>query len=344
MIFSRSLFILFCFFFLTTTNSATAGYGPETRSIKDGGGTWGSILGMSADVRGSSILFTIRKQDGLSFNTESNISIRTGSYNGPSVAANIVPLGSSMVSLQVRPDSRSPEQSYYAYLFNSYGYAWVGPLKIDKYVDRYSEVPSRLNSYSSSGTRLERPRIDNHPRVAFVKEEVRIAVTAGYCRDSERMRLQCYAEDYNQQQSNRYNSLIQPYGTVQVPFIFNTIGPKTLFCKIEDRCGDNAWASRSLNVKEHERMRTSSNERMQNSSNETKINISVVTGADGTTDSKVSVQSSKSESCAPFCKGSGEITYDKPYLPEAEYQEYAPAYPSEPREGDYVRPESVPDL
>lgn len=346
MIFSRSLltFIAFFSFFLVTTGSATAGYGQESTRFNKGGGSWGAILEMSADVRGPFIVFTIRKKDGLSFNTESTISIRAGSYNGQVLASGIIPLGSSSVNLKVRPDNRNPEQSYYAYLFNSYGHAWVGPLQLvasaNVYPDQLvlSDGRDETGYYPVENNRLERPRIDNHPKTAFVNEEVRIAVTAGYCRDSKRMRLQCYSEDYNQQQSNQYNSWIQPYGTVQVPFVFNTIGPATLFCKVEDRCGDSAWARRSINVKEREQRR------MKNSSSQTKINISVVTDADGTTDSKVSVESNKNESCAPFCKGSGEITYDKPYLPEGEYQEYIPVYSIEPRDGDYVLPESVPDL
>ncbi|CAK8716250.1 MAG: hypothetical protein CDV28_10684 [Candidatus Electronema aureum] len=440
--FERSLFMCIVFFLslFIAVGSASAGYGPEMRRIQEGGGTWGAILEMSAKARGPSVRFTIRKKDGLFFNTESNISIRTGSYNGTSVASDIVPLGNSSVNLTVRLDSRSPAQSYYAYLFNSYGHAWVGPLKIDGY-----EENSELSSFDDENTSIRggedlgQPRIANRPQPVRLNNQVRIHVTAGSSRyDGGLVQVQCIAEDSDRPRSNPYTSgWIREGATVTVPFRFYAPGDKTISCITRNSCCSSAWVNRSIRVEQNNREpnsprisfgpgavkvnvpayvhvlpgsdpdgdqikveckaedsdRTSfrpvssgwlsqprevdtvftfaaigsktiscvtvdrkgaisvpaeraievdeqsSRIEGKRSRTETNINISVVTDADGKSDSKVSVQSSRSEDCAPFCSENGEITYDKPYLPE-----YRPAYPSDPSDGDYVLPESVPDL
>ncbi|WP_417909631.1 hypothetical protein [Candidatus Electronema sp. PJ] len=256
----RSLFtfIFFLSFFLAVAGSASAGYGPNVKLIKDGGGTWGSILEMSVELHGSSARFTVRKKDGLCFNTESNISIRISSTNGKSLASEIVQLGDNSARLTVPLDDRSSTQSYYAYLFNSYGHAWVGPLKIGDSPDMSPEISHTdrpiiredfVDYQPMRGSRLEPPRIDNRPRTVLVNEQVSIAVTVNSCRDG--VQLQCFAEDSNQTRSNYYESeRIWSDTTKYVSFSFNRPGIKTIFCKTRNNCCSSAWASRSLRVKE----------------------------------------------------------------------------------------------
>jgi hypothetical protein len=438
------VFIVVFSFFLLAAGGASAGYGPEVRSVKDGGGTWGSILEMSLELRGSEARFIVRKKDGLPFSTESSISIRTGSSNGVAVAKDIVELGSSSARLAVQLDDSSPSQSYYGYLSNSYGYAWVGPLKIGVSDQQVSENPPLIsNTYPTlgSGIGLEPPRIDSRPAVAAVSKKVRVAVTPGICRDG--VQLQCFAEDTERQRSNYYKSgWIWSGETVQVPFIFTSPGTQTLWCKTRSRCCSSPWVSRDIQINEPQRKpnpprissdpatakakvpvyvqvlpgsdpdgdqvrvecRAEDSDRtsfrpwtsgwftqprwadavftfesvgkkmltcatidrsgqsslsvnrfitveeaqpllpsMTSSSRaETKINISVVTNADGTADSKVNVQSSRSEACAPFCPENGEITYDKPYLPDAfTPADGQPVY--DPDDDSYIIRETVPD-
>ncbi|WP_417913745.1 hypothetical protein [Candidatus Electronema sp. JM] len=275
-------------FFIGTIGSAAAGYGP----VREGGGTWGSILEMSAELLGPTVRFTVRKKDGLPFNSESSVSIRTGSYSGPLAASEIVQLGSSSARLSVRLDNIRQGQDCYAYLFNSYGYAWVGPLKIAG--AEAAELPqqiympvqeeqdvARFSAYENS-VGLERPRLDRVPAAAVVGEELLVAVTTGRCRDW--MQLQCFAEDENQQHSNYYDSdRLTSDRTVMIPFTFTKPGTQTIFCKARSRCCSSPWASRTIRVAERPN-RAPSPPQISSNPAEVRVNvpayIPVLSGAD----------------------------------------------------------------
>ncbi|MGR0482936.1 MAG: hypothetical protein ACTFAL_16465 [Candidatus Electronema sp. V4] len=330
--------VCFCLLALSA-GGATAGFGPEIQRVREGGGTWGDILEMSAVVRSPSILFIVRKKNGLPFHTDSDISIRTGSYNGPAAASGLVPNDSSAVSLSVRQDRLGAGQSYYAYLFNSYGHAWVGPLKLGSF-DAPDNVVYPTTRVSDSAYPLERrdgpskPRIENLPAVVPVNERVLISVRAGACPDGGKVRVQCFAE--GEGRSNQYESeRVWSGSLLQVPFRFDQPGEQSIFCATISRCCSSPWVSGTVNVQKQPIISKAP------SRSETKINISVVTDADGRADSKVSVQSSRTADCAPFC--GGEISYDRPYLPEAEEPSYAVPYDTPP-DGTYVLPDAVPDL
>ncbi len=335
--------VCFCLLALMTAGGAAAGagYGPEpgVLRVREGGGTWGDILEMSAAVRGSSILFTVRKKNGLPFHTRSEISIRTGSRNGPAAASGVVPIDSSAVSLPARLNRYGEEQSYYAYLFNSYGHAWVGPLKLGSVDSTNNEVYPTTRLLDSTYP-LERrdgpskPRLENLPAAVPLHERVLIGVRAGACPDGGKVRVQCFAE--GEGRSNQYESeRVWSDSLLRVPFRFDQPGQQSIFCATVSRCCSSPWVSGTVNVQKNSIISKAP------SRSETKINISVVTDADGRADSKVSVQSSRTADCAPFC--GGEISYDRPYLPEAEEQQYALPYDTPP-DGAYVLPDAVPDL
>lgn len=411
----RGLFAFIFFLFFCAAGSAAAGYSPDSGLVREGGGTWGSILEMSAELRGPDIVFNVRRQDRMPMYPESRISIRTGSWRGGDAASGTVSSGSRSVTLTVRAEGGKP-QSYYACISNSYGHAWVGPLKLGGYdgADDYDGPGGvGMEAYppepSSSSGGVGRPRIASWPDRAWTDEQVRIAVTAGWCRNGGLVRLRCVAEDSDRPKSRPYESdWIRTGDTVEVPFRFNSPGKKRISCVTLDSCCASPEVSRFILVEERNRRpfepRISSKpaevklkvpahipvlpgrdpdgdqvkvecsaddarifssgwfnspqwtdavftfeqpgskriscvtidrkgavsrttERVIEvtapqpvvlpSTGETRINISVVTKPDGTADSRVSVESSRSEGCAPFCDG--DITYDKPYLPAPYY-------------------------
>ena len=178
-------------------------------------------------------------------------------------------------------------------------------------------------------------REPNSPRISFGPGTVKVNVPAyvqvltGSDPDGDQIKVECKTEGSRPVSSGWLNRPRE----VDTVFTFAAIGSKTISCVTVDRKGAiSVPAERAIQVGQ------SSRAEGKRSRMETNINISVVTDADGKSDSKVSVQSSRSEDCAPFCSENGEITYDKPYLPE-----YRP-YSSDPSDGDYVLPESVPDL
>lgn len=341
----RGLFlrIAVCFCCLTLTAggaAAGAGYGlePGALRVSEGGGTWGDILEMSAAVRGSSILFTVRKKNGLPFHTRSEISIRTGSRNGPTAASGIVPIDSSAVSLKARLNKYGEEESYYAYLFNSYGHAWVGPLKLSGDSGFVAHEPTGRDvsigyPFLENRSGPSKPRLENLPASVPLHERVLINVRAGACPDGGKVRVQCFAEAEGRSGQHE-SALVWSGSLLQIPFRFDQPGEQSIFCATVSRCCSSPWVSGTVNVQQE---RPSS----KISRSETKINISVVTDADGRANSKVSVQNSRTEDCAPFC--GGEISYDRPYLPEAEDPSYAMPYDTPP-DGTYVLPDAVPDL
>lgn len=325
-----------CFFFVLTAGRAGAGYGPEVLRVHEGGGTWGDILEMSAVVQDSSIVFTVRKKNRLPFHTESDITIRTGSRNGPAAVSGVVPIDSSSVSLSLRQDRLGTDQSYYAYLFNSYGHAWVGPLKFfgsDSVGDNenaFTRVRTGMPERRVDGP--TRPRIENLPAAVPVNQRVLIGVRVGACPDGGKVRLQCFAED-EEGRSNQYESApVWSDSLVRVPFRFDQPGQQNIFCATTSRCCSSPWVSSTVKVQK-------SPPALGGARSETKINISVVTDAEGRADSKVSVQNSRTTACAPFCDG--EISYDRPYLPEE--SSVMPYYDDTPPDGSRVQQDIIQD-
>ncbi|MCI5147295.1 MAG: hypothetical protein D3923_17645, partial [Candidatus Electrothrix sp. AR3] len=70
-------------------------------------------------------------------------------------------------------DTLQLPQSFYARISNSYGYAWVGPVKL-----------SGLNYHSARNTEAPgQPLIEDQPQQAEINSPVSIAVKAGISRD-----------------------------------------------------------------------------------------------------------------------------------------------------------------
>ncbi len=318
------VFFLLCSSLVMPVDNAAAGYGPAVNSTQDGGGSWGAILEMSVEVNGPYAHFMIRKKDGLPFNVKSDAIIKTGSWRGDIVESSKVRPGSRSVDLMVRLDKLKQGQALYACLSNSYGHAWVGPVRISPDYYRYVAepvqddpasyvYPSEEYSHDSpASTGLGRPLISEYPGRAFAGRQVDIPVTAGICRQGGFVKVQCAASGSDRNLSNPYESdWVRPGQQLNVPFRFHELGRQTISCRTLDSCCASARTGRDIEIikKKVRPVKKSS------SRTETKINISVVTDADGRAKSNVKVESSRMESCAPFC-GDSEITFDKPYLPE----------------------------
>jgi len=338
-------FFILCSVVLLPQDNAVAGYSPEINSTEDGGGSWGAILELSMKVKGPYAHFIVRKKDGLPFNTASEVALLTKTWRGKTISSVRVRPGSRSVELRVRLNRSIKHEPIYACLSNSFGYAWVGPVRIltkryynepDPVEYEYDDGPEELYSTSkqsvqysqyAQGHGLGRPLISQHPYEAQVNQQVTIPVTAGICREDGFVRIECVASGSDWNFSNPYTSgLLRAGEQVRIPFRFHDLGWQTISCRTLDSCCSSARTSRRIEIKKVEPV-------LRPSRTETKINISVVTGADGSTKSKVKVKSSRQESCAPFCDDS-EITFDKPYLPE-----YRPApeviYPGTPEQDQY---------
>jgi hypothetical protein len=322
---AAAVFLIFlCSPLVLSVDNAAAGYGPAGNSTQDGGGSWGAILEMSVEVNGPYARFMIRKKDGLPFNSESDVFIRTSSWRGETVTSDTVRPGSRTVKLRVRLDKLKQDQPMYACISNSYGHAWVGPVRIlaqgyyrdtepveqDNY-PRYVPQETYPDDYPA-GQGLGRPLVSEQPRKALVDRRVDIPVTAGICRQGGFVRVQCVASGSEWNFSNPYESgWVRAGQEMNVPVRFHDLGWQRISCRTLDSCCASAWTGRSIEIiKKKVRPVKRSHGRT-----ETKINISVVTDADGRAKSKVKVESSRTESCAPFCDD-GDITFDKPYLPE----------------------------
>ncbi|CAK8722395.1 hypothetical protein GCAAIG_12055 [Candidatus Electronema halotolerans] len=340
---AAAVFLFFvCSLLVLPIDNAAAGYGPAVNNTQDGGGSWGAILEMSVEVNGPYARFMIRKKDALPFNSESDVFIRTGSWRGETVKSGTVRPGSRTVELRVRLNMLKRDQPLYACMSNSYGHAWVGPVRIlaqGGYYPRDPEPVEQILGYVQetspypepekypAGQGLGRPLVSEHPRAARLDRSIDIPVTAGICRQGGYVRVQCVASGSDWNYSNPYDSgWVRPGQEMNVPFRFHDLGWQTISCRTLDSCCASAWTGRSIEIMK-KKVRPSVNKSANRT--ETKINISVVTDADGRSKSKVKVESSKTESCAPFCDDS-EITFDRPYLPE--YRPAAPEaiYPGNP--------------
>jgi hypothetical protein len=345
---AAAVFLCFvCSLLVLPIDNAAAGYGPAVNSTQDGGGSWGSILEMSVEVNGPYARFMIRKTNALPFNSESEVFIRTEDWRGDTVKSGTVLPGNRTIELQVRLDKLKRNQPLYACLSNSFGYAWVGPVRLQAQ-GYYPENPEPVeqNDYPGpsyvvqeshpqeypAGQGLGRPLVSEHPRAIRLDRPVDISVTAGICRQGGLVRVQCVASGSEWNFSRPYHSgWVRPGQEMRVSFRFHELGRQTISCRTLDSCCASAWTGRSIEViKKKVTVRPSG--KKSASRTETKINISVVTDADGRSKSKVKVESSSTKSCAPFC-GDSEITFDKPYLPE-----YRPApapeaiYPGTPEQ------------
>jgi hypothetical protein len=194
---------------------------------------------------------------------ESRISIRTGSWRGGDVASGIVSSGSRSITLTARAEGKT--QSYYACISNSYGHAWVGPLKLNGYVDIHDDdTPGTIGMIAvqtydppsfDNGDSVGRPRIDSWPSSAWVDERVSIAVTAGWCRNGGMVRLRCMAEDSDWPKNRPYESdWIRTSDTLKVPFRFDSPGKKRISCVTLDSCCASPQVSRSILIKEVNRV------------------------------------------------------------------------------------------
>jgi hypothetical protein len=101
----------------------------STTSTTDGGGTWGSILNMSASISGTTANFTITKQSG-TFKSSGTLYLRTGSSNGTNLASAYINAGFSGMTLGTNLSGSGFPKTYYGYYSTTSGNAYVGPITI----------------------------------------------------------------------------------------------------------------------------------------------------------------------------------------------------------------------
>jgi hypothetical protein len=146
------LFISFIIFF----SEVYAGYTPNTTSTTSGGGTWGSILRLSVVISGSTASFTVSKQSG-TFSKTSSVYIKYDSYNGSTAASGTVYAGNSGKTLNVNLDNLSGyPHSFYGYVNNTDGFAYVGYIKISTSSTTNSSpsTPSAPNASAIGSTKI----------------------------------------------------------------------------------------------------------------------------------------------------------------------------------------------
>lgn len=236
-----------------------AGSGLAGQGTQEGGGTWGSVLQISVQADGPTASFTVSRKDGRPFSMESAVSVRSGSWSGPELASATVGSGSRSAVLTADMDRIAQgDQSFYAYLANSYGHAWAGPAHLSghdgSYHPLYQPPVSPPEEYEYTGPqhhgdrRQPPPSIDSWPYEAELCREVFIGVTAqsSACRPG-RVRIECKAED----DGRPFSQWLQPGERTELRFQFRSAGTKTICCRTIDDCDRSSrWTKRTIRVKE----------------------------------------------------------------------------------------------
>jgi len=115
------------------------GYRLQSSSVTTGGGTWGSILRLNASINSSgNVTFTVSKSSG-TFTTTSMAYLKVGTYesHGVNHGSGNIPAGGSSRSFSLSmPQQSWPDnvKSYYVRVQNNDGFAWVGPIRVERYV------------------------------------------------------------------------------------------------------------------------------------------------------------------------------------------------------------------
>lgn len=204
---------------------AFAVYTPSPTSTTTGGGTWGSILRMTASVNAKTGNFTVIKQSG-TFASAGTMYLKVGSpsSSAPDFApSRPVALGDSSVpfSLDLSLKPGYPKAIYALYKSSAGGEAWVGPITIS------NPAPGM-------------PTISSSPSSAKVGTTVSIAVTRGTDPEGDKVKVNCTAED-----SDRFNtpwsSALGTGGTsATATFTFSATGTKTIWCTSYDEVGEGS--------------------------------------------------------------------------------------------------------
>ena len=127
--------------FGVTINTPTPIYGYRLLDsyVTTGGGTWGSILNLNASINSSgNVAFTVNKKTG-AFTTASTAYLKVGSYEsyGVNHAQGSIPSGGSSKQFNIniaQLDWPQSIKSYYIRVQNNDGFAWVGPIRVERYV------------------------------------------------------------------------------------------------------------------------------------------------------------------------------------------------------------------
>jgi hypothetical protein len=241
--------IIFLFFLSLTLlpSSAFAGsdYATDKSRTEQGGGTWGAMLQLAVQDNGPTAHFFVSKKDG-TFTVDNKVQIRSGSHRGPVLTEGQIRRGVKTAELLLDLDYRHEEDtSYYAYLSNSYGHAWVGPVYIPKHT--WGNISEPVGKRGRSN--LSRPLLSEEPNTVALNEHVHIRVTAGSCPNTSAVQVRCSAEDSNWPITRPYVSgWIRPGSTVAVPLTFSRLGQKRISCVTLDQCCSSPVSHRTLQV------------------------------------------------------------------------------------------------
>lgn len=107
------------------------------KSTEQGGGTWGSILKMVAEIDGDRLSVTVSKKDGSAFSGYSNrVYLKVGTYESYGVNHSMAVVHSGRLDFSLYDGLRNystqwePDKKFYVRVENSGGHAWVGPIKV----------------------------------------------------------------------------------------------------------------------------------------------------------------------------------------------------------------------
>ncbi len=111
-----------------------AQYAPSPSSTNSGGGTFGSILKMTATTSGTTGIFTVNKTDGSAFSSAGTIKLQVGTYEsfGTVRSSQSVSVGTYSFTFTDNFASVSgyPKAYYIRFENTSGGVAWVGPITV----------------------------------------------------------------------------------------------------------------------------------------------------------------------------------------------------------------------
>lgn len=119
---------------VTATFTAIPVYRLASTVSTTGGGTWGSILKLSASLSGTTLNLTVNKTDGSSFSTGGTLYFKVGSYETYGVNRCQLSLTAATSSKSCTHDlatfSGYPKDFYVRFNSNNGGFAWVGPIRV----------------------------------------------------------------------------------------------------------------------------------------------------------------------------------------------------------------------
>lgn len=280
-------------FLLICSAAAFAGYTASPSSTTSGGGTWGSILRMSASISGTQATFTISKQSG-TFTSSGTMYLREGSITGTIRGSKSVAAGASSTSIPLTLSGTSSRSFYARYESSGGGYAWVGPITI---------------SFSNSSPGA--PSISSSPTSARVSITVSVSVTRGTDANGDQVKVRCTAIDSNRTDASPYDSGLGTAGSsATATFVFNASGTKTIYCTSFDQYGaGSSTSNRTISVTTN---RAPTTPTISSSPSSIRVgdpvNISVTRGTDADGDQvkvRCTAQDSNRTDASPYDSGFG---------------------------------------